>query len=271
MAKNKKNKMMSYNIGGTIGAGFAGALGGAAGTVPLIGGALQQGIYGLHGAIDPSLSDDEITARGFGQAIGGITAGAATGNVAGAINQGSSGVTEGLRRGTDIDPRLLSGFNSAAQIGTGFIGQGKMQYGGEVKDPNKKPAKGINDVRREKPALGESRISYKQILVGYTTDPKTGATVPKYELQASRLRDSYNYGGNIYASGGPVYEAEGGEVIEGGQPQAFQGGQVSPNSSNAGMIEGNSHGNGGVKMSGGKRIYSDSLFLDEDFINSLDL
>jgi hypothetical protein len=86
-------------------------------------------------------------------------------------------------------------------------------------------------------------------------------------VEQRRISGSFAYGGYT----GEMYEAEGGEVIEGGNPQVAQGGYVSPNSANAGMIEGNSHSNGGVKMSGGERIFSDQIYLDDDFINSLEL
>lgn len=84
---------------------------------------------------------------------------------------------------------------------------------------------------------------------------------------------NFQYGGNMpqYNMGGqtPQYEAEGGEVIEGGNPVVHSQGNISPNSSNAGMIEGNSHTNGGEDMSGGERIYSDSVYISNDFIKSL--
>lgn len=81
------------------------------------------------------------------------------------------------------------------------------------------------------------------------------------------------YGGCApkYAQGGQLYEAEGGEVIDGGNPITLQGGHISPNSSNSGKIVGNSHGNGGVKMTGGEKIYSDRLTVDASFLKDLDI
>lgn len=81
------------------------------------------------------------------------------------------------------------------------------------------------------------------------------------------------YGGYApkYAQGGQLYEAEGGEVIDGGNPITLQGGHISPNSSNSGKIVGNSHGNGGVKMTGGEKIYSDRLKVDVSFLKDLNI
>ncbi len=81
----------------------------------------------------------------------------------------------------------------------------------------------------------------------------------------------YAYGGNVYDQGGPVYEAEGGEVIDGGNPNTLNGGRISPNSSTSGKIIGNSHSNGGVKMTGGEKIYSDRLTVDASFLKDLDI
>jgi hypothetical protein len=87
------------------------------------------------------------------------------------------------------------------------------------------------------------------------------------------LTQEYAYGGCApkYAQGGQLYEAEGGEVIDGGNPITLQGGYISPNSSNSGKIVGNSHGNGGVKMTGGEKIYSDRLTVDASFLKDLDI
>jgi len=85
--------------------------------------------------------------------------------------------------------------------------------------------------------------------------------------------EAFAYGGCApkYAQGGQLYEAEGGEVIDGGNPITLQGGHISPNSSNSGKIVGNSHGNGGVKMTGGEKIYSDRLTVDASFLKDLDI
>jgi hypothetical protein len=85
--------------------------------------------------------------------------------------------------------------------------------------------------------------------------------------------EAFAYGGCApkYAQGGQLYEAEGGEVIDGGNPITLQGGHISPNSSNSGIIVGNSHGNGGVKMTGGEKIYSDRLTVDSSFLKDLDI
>lgn len=57
--------------------------------------------------------------------------------------------------------------------------------------------------------------------------------------------------------GNPQYEAEGQEVVQ-GQPIAFNG-QVQQNASDMATLKGPSHSNGGMKMSGGDRVFSDSI------------
>lgn len=81
------------------------------------------------------------------------------------------------------------------------------------------------------------------------------------------------YGGKVYAQGGPIYKAEGGEVIDGGNPTTLQGGHISPNSNNSGKIIGDSHNDpsGGVTMTGGEKIYSDRLTVDSSFLKDLDI
>lgn len=78
----------------------------------------------------------------------------------------------------------------------------------------------------------------------------------------------------VYAYGGmttPQYEAEGGEVVDGGMPVAFNGGNITPNSTTAGKINGNTHEQGGVDMAGGKRVFSDRLYVDSNFLKDLDI
>ena len=71
--------------------------------------------------------------------------------------------------------------------------------------------------------------------------------------------------------GNSQYEAEGGEIVIGGMPEVYNGGNLKQNSENAFKIEGNSHENGGVDMSGGDYIFSDRIYLDDDILNELDL
>ena len=84
----------------------------------------------------------------------------------------------------------------------------------------------------------------------------------------------FAYGGqsDYMANGGnSQYEAEGGEIVIGGMPEVYNGGNLKQNSENAFKIEGNSHENGGVDMSGGDYIFSDRIYLDDDILNELDL
>jgi hypothetical protein len=72
-----------------------------------------------------------------------------------------------------------------------------------------------------------------------------------------------------YFSGGPVpqYEAEGGEVVDGGIPTAFNG-NVTTNSSNAGKFQGPTHEQGGIpigpnaEVEGGETRAEDYIFSD---------
>ena len=70
------------------------------------------------------------------------------------------------------------------------------------------------------------------------------------------LSQSFQFGGSPQQ---PQYEAEGGEVVDGGIPTAFNGGSISPNSSDSAKINGNSHEQGGVALKGGERVFSDTL------------
>lgn len=71
--------------------------------------------------------------------------------------------------------------------------------------------------------------------------------------------------------GAPEYEAEGGEVIVGGTPKVYNGGNLKQISEDSFKIEGNSHENGGVAMSGGDYVYSDRIALDDNILSQLDL
>ena len=71
--------------------------------------------------------------------------------------------------------------------------------------------------------------------------------------------------------GNPQYEAEGGEVIQGKNPQVYNGGNLKQISEDSFKIEGNSHENGGVAMSGGDYVYSDRIALDNNILSQLDL
>lgn len=72
--------LTKYNLGGDIAAGAVGVLGGALGTIPIVGDMAQQGLYGLHGRLDKDLTDQEKSIRGYGAAAGGVAAGALSGN-----------------------------------------------------------------------------------------------------------------------------------------------------------------------------------------------
>ena len=70
------------------------------------------------------------------------------------------------------------------------------------------------------------------------------------------------------AYGGPTYEAEGQEVVDyanGGYPFVYGQGSITNQTSNSGKINGPSHAQGGVDMSGGEYIYSDRQGPSKDF------
>lgn len=111
-------KIPQYGIGGDIAAGAVGLIGGALGTVPLVGDIAQNALYGLHGKLDKDLTDQEKSIRGYGQAAGALGAGAITGNFMGAIPDAMEGVQSGYQYGMAYGGRLP-----------------KMQPGGMVGDP----------------------------------------------------------------------------------------------------------------------------------------
>ena len=78
------------------------------------------------------------------------------------------------------------------------------------------------------------------------------------------------YGGYV----GPEYEAEGGEVVEyqqGGEPYMYNTGKFNRNSSTAGVIDGRLHSEGGESMSGGERVFSDQMYVDDEFLKTLNI
>jgi len=524
MAQTVKQYLPEYNLGGDILAGGAGVLGGALGTIPGVGGMLQKGVYGLHGAIDKSLSPSELAARGFGQAAGGIATGAATGNVQGAIKQGARGLQQGIgategfngnvqtvadpilgmagqmsgfmnfqnggpieppatrqdslnllqreqevaeyfkdynpyKRGKAVAPENYLDYLEAAnrevaikeqeKENTHFINQkgygvpqgvlGRSQYRKQItpetfsqrdlqhnvvdisapiplydtritptshqqlidpegkdlvdlfrydplaitpwdmldesqqeerlkkygkagtpfdtgstfetkgtkpksesslarqakrdalttvmKDagftgykarevlkegseankawrkfqqenitplkeqfstpeidtpptPEKSVRKDLEKFKRTSPAFPtyKTKVDSNRVLTGYDQSGR-----PVYEDVQKRIRpedfksaaakDYFAYGGKLcrLEHGGPVYEAEGGEVVDGGIPTAYAGGQISPNSQDSAKINGNSHAQGGVQMSGGERVFSDKLYVDKNLLKDLEL
>lgn len=303
MAQTVKQYLPEYNLGGDILAGGAGIIGGALGTIPGIGGALQQGVYGLHGAIDKDLSPSERAARGFGQAAGGVATGAITGNVGGAIRQGVGGLQQGLN--------VTEGFNGNVQTVAdpllGMAGQASnyLLCGGKVprlQNGGTTPAYGVEGVPEYynptyKKQIGKAGHTYqlppgKQVdWIPYKEPEEPIPSVreirrdmlPKkrynpywstYPTRGQRAIDAgiLEYGGNVsYEHGGPVYEAERGEVVDGGMPTAYEGGGVTPNSATSARITGNTHAQGGVQMSGGERVFSDKLYVSKDLLKDLEL
>lgn len=69
--------------------------------------------------------------------------------------------------------------------------------------------------------------------------------------------------------GGPTYEAENNEMIMGGIPTSFRGGEVQQKASNMFKLKGNTHEKSGIDMKGGKYVFSDSLTLDSSFLKDL--
>lgn len=79
-------------------------------------------------------------------------------------------------------------------------------------------------------------------------------------IQERNKRNKKSLGG--YTT--PQYEAEGNEVIEHSanlfkKPKVFSGGNLKKLSNTTSVIEGKSHAEGGIPMSGGERIFSDKL------------
>ena len=141
----RKKPTKRYDLGGDIGAGFAGAAKGIVGTVlpgPL-GSMAMQGVDAIHGAIDKDITDQELAIRGYGQAAGAagaaiVSGGSLTGQ---AIGVGAQGLGQGISNTNSDDPNMQmigQGINLAGQIGGMAYGNaqdkklamgGKMQQG----------------------------------------------------------------------------------------------------------------------------------------------
>tara|TARA_B110000208_G_scaffold77460_1_gene99249 strand:+ start:4226 stop:6433 length:2208 start_codon:yes stop_codon:yes gene_type:complete len=141
----RKKPTKRYDLGGDIGAGFAGAAKGVVGTVlpgPL-GSMAMQGVDAIHGAIDKDITDQELAIRGYGQAAGAagaaiVSGGSLTGQ---AIGVGAQGLGQGISNTNSDDPNMQmigQGINLAGQIGGMAYGNaqdkklamgGKMQQG----------------------------------------------------------------------------------------------------------------------------------------------
>ena len=116
-----------YGLGGDIGAGLTGVVGGALGTVPLVGGILKQGVNKLDESIQGPLTNEEKSIRGYGSAAGSIGAGLFTGNLPGAISGGASGIAEGISAGSPNSRTaqdIAQGLNLAGTIGGMAAGLG---------------------------------------------------------------------------------------------------------------------------------------------------
>lgn len=109
-----------YDLGGDIGAGLTGVIGGALGTVPVVGGFLKQGVNKLDESIQGPLSNQEKSIRGYGNAVGGVGAGLFTGNIPAAISSGASGIAEGISYGSPNSKtaqQISQGLNLAGTVG----------------------------------------------------------------------------------------------------------------------------------------------------------
>ena len=120
--------LTKYGLGGDIAAGLVGITGGALGTIPVVGDMAQKGLYALNDRLDPNMTDQSKSIRGFGQAAGGIATGAITGNLAGGIGQAAQGIGTGINEGTDGE------YSDIVDPLTGLAGMaGKfMAYGGKL-------------------------------------------------------------------------------------------------------------------------------------------
>ena len=122
-----------YGLGGDIGAGLTGIVGGALGTVPIVGGMLQQGVNKIDEAIQGPLTNEEKSIRGYGSAAGSIGAGLFTGNLPGAISGGASGIAEGISAGSPNSKTaqdIAQGLNIAGTLGGMAAGAGAFGNAG---------------------------------------------------------------------------------------------------------------------------------------------
>lgn len=160
-----------YGIGGDIAAGAVGLIGGALGTVPLVGDIAQNALYNLHGKLDKDLTDQEKSIRGYGQAAGALGAGALTGNIPGALGEAAEGVGTGINAGTNgryanmVDP----------MVGLAGMAGNFMAYGGKLPmypDGGRTP-KGLDietlTMKRERPDMFERIVEYRNM---YKPDPR---------------------------------------------------------------------------------------------------
>ena len=138
----RKKSTKRYDLGGDIGAGFAGAAKGVVGTVlpgPL-GSMAMQGVDTIHGAIDKDITDQELAIRGYGQAAGAAGAAIASGGslTGQAIGVGAQGLGQGISNTNSDDPNMQmigQGINLAGQIGSMAYGNAqdkKLAMGGKI-------------------------------------------------------------------------------------------------------------------------------------------
>tara|TARA_R110002126_G_scaffold47605_6_gene133381 strand:- start:1069 stop:3126 length:2058 start_codon:yes stop_codon:yes gene_type:complete len=138
MMNQQNGQRQQMNLGGDIGAGFAGVGKGIFGSVlpgPL-GNMATQGIDSIHGLLDKDITDKEKAISGFGQAAGAIGTAAFTGGAtlaAGAddIAQGlGTGIAKGTRYGTKNHGENQAGIMGVANMAGMLGGMGAGNLGG---------------------------------------------------------------------------------------------------------------------------------------------
>lgn len=165
----------------------------------------------------------------------------------GAIGSGAlTGMGLGLQLGSIVPGigHLIGGIG-------GLLGGGIAGYFGHKSSLNKQKQEELSIEQARKNTLLQQHAADSAMIMG--SYPGTGLTRMGY-----------------YAAGGavtPTYEAEGGEVIE--HPQSpvavAAGGGLVPITQDMSAIVGRKHEQGGVPMTGGEFIYSDQIFLPDNF------
>ena len=189
-----------YDLGGDIGAGLTGFVGGVAGSIPLVGGTLKKGVYGLDEAIQGPLNEEEKSVRGYSGAAGSAAAAIASGGATlpQSISSGAQDLGQGIAHGSPTSKSAQAigqGLGVAGQIGSMAVGTpdaGTMSQFGQT---------GFGQLST---SLGKS--------AGYLN--------PMASMMGNM--GSYRDGGYIY--GYPMY-ADGGVTPEEQMQQAPQGAQ----------------------------------------------
>jgi hypothetical protein len=241
-----------YDFGGNIGAGISGIAQGVAGSLlpgPL-GSMAVKGIQAIHGGLDKNMSEQEKGIAGFGRAAGAGATAIATGGAS--LSTGFDDITGGLATG-------IGGFNGKGDDkALNMVGQAAGFIGGGITE----------GAGSEGGMLGVKGLVNKY-------DPN-GSGYKDWEGYKTSLNEDWKntmkYGGNMYPMGGQMQQGmenqltqfnEGGsheENPQGGIPQGM-GTNGQPN-----LVE-----QGETKLNSKDYVYSDSLKIDKDLVEGLNL